>query len=246
MEADSIENLDQYITAYQGNNLYDFDNEIILNWYPKRVIKAVPKSVNQRILELGLGHGITTRLFSKTFKHYTVLDGSRAVIDKFLHESPNFEGEIIETYFEDYQTDEHYDVILMGFILEHVESPAVILKHYKPLLKPNGRIFIAVPNAEVMNRRLGNITGDLPSIYQLSEHDRICGHKRYYTLNTLTADIEQQGFRIESAEGIYLKPLSTRQMIGLNLDESYINALCELGISYPELSCALLVEASIA
>ena len=29
--------LDSYVGAYEGNNLYDFDNSILLNWYPKRI-----------------------------------------------------------------------------------------------------------------------------------------------------------------------------------------------------------------
>jgi hypothetical protein len=33
-------------------------------------------------------------------------------------------------------------------------------------------------------------------------------------------------------------------MISLNLDLKYINALCELGIEYPELCCGLFVQFS--
>ena len=30
--------LDNYVKAYEGDLQYDFDNEILLNWYPQRII----------------------------------------------------------------------------------------------------------------------------------------------------------------------------------------------------------------
>jgi 2-polyprenyl-3-methyl-5-hydroxy-6-metoxy-1,4-benzoquinol methylase len=126
--------------------------------------------------------------------------------------------------------------------MEHVDNPDAILEKYKKYLKEDGKIYISVPNAEVMNRRLGNLANDLPDIQLLSEHDKICGHQRYYTVETLTSQIQRHGYIIKRLEGIYLKPLSTSQMISLNMEEKYINALCELGINYPELCCGILVE----
>ena len=30
--------LDNHVKAYQGDLQYDFDNEILLNWYPQRIL----------------------------------------------------------------------------------------------------------------------------------------------------------------------------------------------------------------
>ena len=57
--------LDNHVAAYTGNNIYDFDNEILLNWYPKRVIE-ISKGARS-VLELGLGHGFSTKIFSANF-----------------------------------------------------------------------------------------------------------------------------------------------------------------------------------
>ena len=43
-------------------------------------------------------------------------------------------------------------------------------------------------------------------------------------------------------EGIYLKPLTTSQMISLQFDKKIIDAFCEVGIAYPELCCGILAE----
>lgn len=235
--------LDQFVKAYQGNNIYDFDNQIMLSWYPNRVIEYA-KSKNS-MLELGLGHGITTRFFENHFMRYVVLDGSPAVIKNFKEKFNDTKAEIVEVFFEDFQTDESFDVINFGFILEHIDNPVYILKRFKKFLKPDGKIFISVPNAESMNRRLGKITGDLKDFSELSENDLLLGHKRYYTVNTLLTDIKAAGLEVSAVEGIYLKPFATRQIQSLGLSTDYINALCVLGIKYPELSCGILVVAHL-
>ncbi len=77
---------------------------------------------------------------------------------------------------------------------------------------------------------------------QLSEYDLLLGHKRYYTVETLSADIHSSGYKIVAMEGIYLKILTTSQIISLNLNDEIINALCLAAIDYPELSCGIMAE----
>lgn len=235
-----MNHLDSLVDAYKGKFIYEFDNQIQMNWYPKRVIhRCKPEHVT---LELGLGHGISTSMFSEYFNSYSVIDASEAVISNFKKKFPRSQASIVKSYFENFTTSERYDVIIMGFVLEHVDNPEVVLQHFKQFLKDNGRIFITVPNAEVMNRRLGVFAKDLSDVHLLSDHDHACGHQRYYTLKSLTEQVELCGYRILSTEGVYLKPLSTRQMIALELQPKYIEALCELGVLYPELSCSIFME----
>jgi hypothetical protein len=106
-------------------------------------------------------------------------------------------------------------------------------------------MFVTVPNAEVLNRRLGHLAGLLPDIQKLSEHDHLCGHKRYYTVESLTEEVKHAGYSIERLEGIYLKPFTSSQMISLNFGENIINALCKVGIDYPELCCGILAQLNV-
>jgi SAM-dependent methyltransferase len=235
--------LDVHVAAYQGGKLYDFDNEILLNWYPQRIVQH---SQGARVLlELGLGHGFTTNKFSTSFERHVVLEGSAAVIQNFHDKFPQCHTEIIETYFETFDTREKFDVIVMGFILEHVDDPLQIMKRYRRFLAPGGKLFLAVPNAEVLNRRLGHLADLLPDMEALSENDLLLGHKRYYTVRTLSDDIARAGYKMDKLEGIYLKPFTTSQLISLQLRPSVIQALCEVGIDYPELSCGILAQISV-
>jgi 2-polyprenyl-3-methyl-5-hydroxy-6-metoxy-1,4-benzoquinol methylase len=232
--------LDIHVKAYEGANLYDFDNNIMLSWYPNRIVELVGGKGS--LLELGLGHGFTTNIFEKHFRDHTVLDGSSAVIENFRSRFPHSHATIIETYFEEFETDKRYDVIVLGFILEHVDDPVQIMSMYRKFLSVNGRMFISVPNAEVLNRRLGHLAGLLPDMQELSENDILLGHKRFYTVDTLKEDINRAGYTIERMEGIYLKPFTTKQMLSLDFDKNILDALCKAGVDYPELSCGILAE----
>lgn len=236
--------LDNHVQAYQGLSIYDFDNTIQLKWYPQRVVQFSKGATS--LLELGLGHGITTSVFQQHFKRHVVVDASPAVIDNFRQRFPDSKVEIAESYFETFDTPERFDVIVFGYILEHVDDPVLVLKHFRRFLAPGGKMFIAVPNAEVLNRRLGHLAGMLPDMQELSEHDLLLGHKRYYTVESLRKDIQHAGYTIQRLEGIYLKPLTTSQMISLNLDDKIIQALCVAAIDYPELSCGILAELALS
>lgn len=232
--------LDSHVIAYQGQSIYDFDNSIMLNWYPRRIIE-IAKNANS-ILELGLGHGFTTKIFSEYFSRHIVLEGSGAVIENFKKRFPDCPAQIIETYFESFNSEEKFDLIVAGFIMEHVEKPIQIINRFKNFLSPDGKMFVAVPNAEALNRRLGHLAGFLPDMQKLSENDIIQGHKRYYTVKSLTEEVRSAGYDIELMEGIYLKPFTTSQIMSLNLDKKILDALCMVGIDYPELSCGILVQ----
>lgn len=232
--------LDQYLKAYQGETQYEFDNEILLNWYPRRILDNTRGSIS--LLELGLGHGYSTFIFGSYFKKHIVIEGSGAIIQNFKNKYPECSATIIQTYFEAFNSDEKFDVIVMGFILEHVDDPVKILLHFKKFLNSNGKLYVAVPNAEVLNRRLGHMAGLLTDLQVLSNNDHLLGHQRYYTVSSLTADIKKAGYDIVKMEGIYLKPFTTNQILSLNLNKKILDALCKIGIDYPELSCGILAE----
>lgn len=235
--------LDKHVIAYQGDQLYDFDNQILLNWYPQRITTMSASATS--LLELGLGHGYTANIFSRLYTRHLVLEGSPAVIENFQKKFPECQATIVATYFEEFSTDEKFDVIVMGFILEHVNNPLTLLRQYQRFLAPGGKIFLTVPNAEALNRRLGYLAGMLPDMQALSENDFIQGHKRYYTVESLSEEIQLAGYRIDKLEGLFLKPITTSQMLALNLPESITQAMCKAGVDYPELSCAILAQISL-
>ncbi len=231
---------EQDAVAYDKN--YVLDNRLTLTWYPERV---ATKARTDSMLELGLGHGYSTDYFAQTFGRYLVVEGSREMIDRFQDRFPNKDVEVAHSYFEEFKTDERFDAIGMGFVLEHVDDPAAIVRRFARFLAPGGSIFITVPNAESLHRRLGHAAGLLPDIQALSQADQEFGHKRYFTLASLRELIEGEGLTVRDVEGILLKPFTTQQMVDLNLSESIMQAMLTVGIDYPELCNSLLMQVDL-
>jgi 2-polyprenyl-3-methyl-5-hydroxy-6-metoxy-1,4-benzoquinol methylase len=235
--------LDSYSAAYQSDSAYYLDNELILNWYPERVLKLAQ---GNSLLELGIGHGFTPMVFSKNFAKHVVIEGSSEVISLFRSKCDVDKIEIVQTFFESFETQDTFDVIMMGFVLEHVDCPDVILKRYARLLKPNGSIFIAVPNSEALNKRFGYHAGLISDMSELSAADKALGHQRLYTVDSLRALIESNGCFVKTLEGLFLKPITTSQIQQLKLSPEILQAMLKVGVNYPELCVGLLAEVKIA
>jgi SAM-dependent methyltransferase len=238
-----MENLNKFVGAYQDEFEFAFDNRILLNWYPRRILEKSSKTA--RVLELGIGHGYSCNWFSEYFSSYTVIDASSAVIENYKNQFPNSRARIVQSFFEEFDSKEKYDLIIIGFVLEHVADPQLILEHFKSFLDPAGRCFVGVPNAESLHRRFGKEAGYLDDLFKLGKGDISLGHRRLYSVETLSEEMESCGYRILSKEGIFLKPLMTGQLQSLNLSQDILEGMCRVGVGYPELSAALLFEAEL-
>jgi SAM-dependent methyltransferase len=234
--------LDDYEHGYDTTNQYWTDNKLSMEWYPQRIIDISASTGEEAVLDLGLGHGKTTEYFENFFKDYEVIEGSLLFIDKFQRDHPNSNITFINCYFEDFPGNKKWDLIIMGYILEHVEDPNVILRKYRELLKPGGTIFIVVPNAESLHRRFGHEAGLLDDMDTLSADDLGFGHKRYFTVKSLSDLVESNNYKINRIEGIFLKPITSQQMKDLQLSSEILQGMLKVGIHYPELSNSILME----
>lgn len=242
--------LNQDITAYNKTNEYTIDNDIVLRAYPKRIIELLKSDGkmkrNLSLLELGIGHGYSAETFSENFDDYTVIDADEELIEKYQSEHMDSGIKFKKAFFEEYETQQKWDVIVIGFVLEHVDNPVEILKKYGGFLKDSGRMFISVPNAESLHRRFAYEAGILKDMTQLSDTDIRFGHKRYYSKESLINDIEAGGLILKRIEGIWMKPFTTSQIISLKLSEDILReGMVKAAHGYPELSHSMLAEVSI-
>ena len=249
MTGDKQENLDDYIGAYEQGFPYHDDNVGVLRAYANKFVESCKGRSNIRLCSLGIGYEIV----SKTIGHalasqiasYVIVEGSPAIIDKFRSTmSFPFDIELVEAYFESYEPSEGFDVIEMGFVLEHVDDPALIVKRFSSFLKPGGVIIAAVPNARSLHRELGHRAGLLDDMYALSKWDHDLGHKRYYDSETFRALFEDQALTIDREAGLMLKPFSTSQLTSLNLPEAVWETLHFAGDITHKYAYALHIEAT--
>lgn len=236
--------LDAVSSEYLPNSATSLENDLMLHWYPKRIVERFGHC--GKLLELGIGHGFTAEIFSAHADRHVIVEGSPRVIELFREAHPDSRAELVEGYFETFETDERFDVIVMGFVLEHVDDPGLLLSRYRRLLAPGGRMYVAVPNAKSMNRRLGLELGKIDDIYSLNVHDIALGHQRQYCRDTLRAELVAHGYAIAHEEGIYLKPLPLAVLKTLPDMQENLEAMLRVGIDFPDLCVALLVEAHTA
>jgi len=233
------ENLDEHVAGYDDKHIFSYDMKIWMDWYVNR-LKLILNGHN--CLELGIGHGYTTNTFSSYFTEYEVIEGSKQMIDRFFKLFPESKVNIALGYFEDFEPSKQFDVILMGYILEHVDNPQQILLKYKQYLNENGSIYVVVPNGSALNRRFGLEAGLIKSLDEVSEFDFKCGHKRTFTYESLIELVKECDFKISRQEGIFFKCMTTQQMIELKIPESIINAMCTVAVDFPELAACILLE----
>lgn len=195
-----------------------------------------------RGLELGCSDGFMTAMIASQIGHLDVVDGS----EKFLAEArkrnlPNVGFKF--SLFEEFTAAEKYDCVFASYILEHVLDPVAVMKMARAVLKPDGLLFIVVPNSRALSRQLALHMNLLKGLKELTANDHNHGHRRVYDRVDLNRDIAAAGFDNISQGGIMLKILADFQMDKLiddgTLKEPQLDGLYRLGFEYPDLCGSL-------
>lgn len=208
----------------------------------EREIEIITRYVVQEkcALEVGCGNGLSTEKLSGLFKDLVVIEPSSKNIALLKRRVPD--ALCHNVLLEDFKSDRKYDFVFFLNVIEHVEDPIASLKVLSNLVKDEGLIFISAPNCMSLNRRAGYRMGLLNSYDQLAPKDYKVGHRRLYTVDMLTDHCDQASLKISSMNGIYLKPLSEAQMIGLGDD--VVRAFYALGEDVPQYCAGLLAVAT--
>ena len=82
--------LNEVSSEYLPNAATEIENDLILNWYPHRIVSRFQHT--KSLLELGIGHGFTPKIFNDACDHHVVIDGSSVVIDQFKEIAPECSG----------------------------------------------------------------------------------------------------------------------------------------------------------
>jgi len=164
------------------------------------------------VLEMGYGEGnFTGELIKRNFKP-TVLDGS----DVLLAKAKQLYGdklEIASALFEEYKPEQKFDCILATHVLEHVDDPVALLREMKNWITDHGKIIIIVPNKESIHRQLAVVMGLQPKLDTLGARDKLVGHQRVYSLQTLGEDVVKAGLKVKETTGFFLKTLPNSMML---------------------------------
>jgi 2-polyprenyl-3-methyl-5-hydroxy-6-metoxy-1,4-benzoquinol methylase len=197
------------------------------------------------ILEMGPAEGVMTQYLANMNmgQSLTLVEGSSLFCSNLKSRFPNVV--VINTLFEEFETNETFDVIVMGHVLEHVEDPIGVITKFSLLLKPGGFIFAAVPNARSIHRQAAVIMDLLSAEDVLNEMDLRHGHRRVFNPESFRNVFIRSGLKIDIFGGYWLKPLSNSQ-IEKDWPLEILTAYMQLGERYPDIAGEIYVVASAA
>ncbi len=243
------ENLNVYAAAYTETFPYHWDETLLLRAYVGKLLEHLEVKEPERLLSLGIGGQLVSSALSNRFgeAEYHIVEGSDEIISNYRAQvNPPASVQIHHAYFEDaHFPHTHFDAIEMGFVLEHVDDPLFVLKHFRNCLTQNGLLFVAVPNARSLHRLLGQAAGLLDNIYALSASDLDLGHKRYFDAESIAALVEEAGYCVKHRHGLVMKPLTTSQLIGIHPDARLEQAFISVGYDLPDLANGVLIVAEL-
>ena len=219
---------------------YDFDARL-----RRYMLDAfAPWLSNGPALELGCFEGEFTRIFSERFTDLTVIEAASDLIEVTRKRVGDHITFVCST-FETAELEPRFENIFLIHTLEHLDDRKGVLQRIAKWLKPGGRLFIAVPNANAPSRQIAVKMGLIEHNSAVTEGERLHGHRVTYSLDTLDHEVRSAGWNIKHRGGVFFKPLANFQLdkameTGL-VDDRFMDGCYALGMQYPDLCASIFV-----
>lgn len=192
-------------------------------------------------LELGCFEGSFTDRLDELFDDVTVIEASADCIAAARAKCPA--ATFIHSTFEDAEPGRKFNNIFCTHVLEHLDDPVAALNRISQWLTPEGRLFVAVPNAYAASRQIAVKMGLVESPEAVTPAEAAHGHRRTYSSEILRQHLNAAGLHIKDRGGVLFKALPNylidcamdRQVIG----QQYLDGCYELGKEIPEMCASL-------
>jgi 2-polyprenyl-3-methyl-5-hydroxy-6-metoxy-1,4-benzoquinol methylase len=221
--------------ADQYDSATDFDRRF--SEFAARLI--LEEFHGESLLEIGCANGVMTRLFAGRVGELHVVEGSQ----KYVTAVQNMLGDKVRCHrclADEFVPSQSFDGIVMASLLEHVEAPVELLRLVGSWLKPQGVLFVIVPNANSVHRQAGVAMGLLETTAAFTDRDRLLAHRRVYDEGLLRKHLEEAGFAVCTCQGIMIKVVSNAQMT--SWPDATVDALLEVGRKYPEIAAQIYMS----
>jgi 2-polyprenyl-3-methyl-5-hydroxy-6-metoxy-1,4-benzoquinol methylase len=171
------------------------------------------------LLDIGAGTGAFTQIMKDAAWQVTGLEPD-ASARTIAHEKFGLQLQSIESLFQ--LTPNQFDAITLWHVLEHVHDLHKYFEVFYTVLKPTGKLFIAVPN----------YTSEDANTYQSSwaAYD-VPRHLHHFDINSMTSLVEKAGFKFQESkpmkfDSFYVSMLSEKYKTGsVNLVKAFLVGL---------------------
>jgi 2-polyprenyl-3-methyl-5-hydroxy-6-metoxy-1,4-benzoquinol methylase len=218
---------------------YDFDTIIrayLLETLERHFVKE------GSVLELGCHKGDMTAQILEYFPKVTAVEAADELAAGVAARFPG-RVDVISSTFEELELSAPFDNIFLVHTLEHLDDPVGTLARIAAWLSPGGRLYVAVPNANALSRQIAVQMGLIDHNAAVTPGEAAHGHRRTYSMDTLSWHAKSAGLRVLDAGGVIVKALANYQfdqaMAAGIVTPEYVRACNDLAKVHPELSASL-------
>lgn len=138
---------DEFVEAFVNLHKEPIDNFYMYDWLLRSLIDVV--KINHSVLYIACGTAGYTRLF-KNVKRFVGVDFSKKMINAAskLNTNPEIRYDFECNTFENFQSDELFDVVYLGPYGHNVPYTAAVLEKAKKHIKDDGMIFCTISDPE--------------------------------------------------------------------------------------------------
>jgi 2-polyprenyl-3-methyl-5-hydroxy-6-metoxy-1,4-benzoquinol methylase len=216
----------------------------------KMVIDEIRRFIQPgRMLELGYINNLWTDALLAAGGSVDIIEAASDHVEKAReHFRDNRRVTVNQTLFEDYVPEDRYDTILMSGVIKHIPDDVGFLRQARAWLKPDGVVIACTQNSHSFHRRLGTYMGLEAAPDAHNKRDREVFNVHQYDRFKWRALFLDAGYEVEELAGVFLKILSTEQMmyLGQKYDVMQImEGLRQLGKELPDYAWYLYLTARL-
>jgi protein O-GlcNAc transferase len=156
---------------------YDIENQRYVWSRVLDTVSGLRSSLGGRWLDVGFGNGSLLTTAAEFGYEVVGLDLREESVRQLR--AVGYEAHAVA--LDEYQASEPFDVISMADVLEHMPFPKRALRRAWDLLRPDGLLFLSMPNVDSFVWQISNGNGSNPYWGEI-EHYHNFGRKRLYAL----------------------------------------------------------------
>jgi len=182
-------------------------------------VMYLPAALQGHLLEIGCGSGKLLTRMKKMGWQVEGVDFDASAVENARSKGLQVQRGTVEG--QAYPND-HFDVIFMSHLIEHVHDPASLLCEARRILKPGGRLILITPNSESFGHAV---------FHEAWRGLEVPRHLHIFTMRALRNLAEKAGFTVthsritvRNARGIYLASRAIQKAVRTNTEKVSIPA----------------------